>query len=327
MNQRRDTRRVTRHLAAASTAAALAAALAACGGGDGDSTAAGGGSDLRGTIKIDGSSTVAPLSEAAAELFQAENPGVRVTVGTSGTGGGFEKFCAGETDVSDASRPIKEDEEAPICERNGIAYEEVQVANDGLAVVVHPENDWADCLTVEQLTKIWDRGSEVDSWRDVDPSFPDEEIELFGPGTDSGTFDYFTGEVNGEEGRSRSDYSASEDDNVIVQGVSGSRGGIGYFGLSYVQQNEGKVKAVQIDGGDGCVAPSTETVQEGTYEPLGRPLFIYASDKAIARPEVKSFLDFYLSNAGQIAEQALYVPMTEEQRAASQRKVEGLAGG
>jgi phosphate transport system substrate-binding protein len=327
MNQRRDTRRVTRHLAAASTAAALAAALAACGGGDGDSTAAGGGSDLRGTIKIDGSSTVAPLSEAAAELFQAENPGVRVTVGTSGTGGGFEKFCAGETDVSDASRPIKEDEEAPICERNGIAYEEVQVANDGLAVVVHPENDWADCLTVEQLKKIWDRGSEVDSWRDVDPSFPDEEIELFGPGTDSGTFDYFTGEVNGEEGRSRSDYSASEDDNVIVQGVSGSRGGIGYFGLSYVQQNEGRVKAVQIDGGDGCVAPSTETVQEGTYEPLGRPLFIYASDKAIARPEVKSFLDFYLSNAGQIAEQALYVPMTEEQRAASQRKVEGLAGG
>jgi phosphate transport system substrate-binding protein len=318
---------VTRHLAAASTAAALAAALAACGGGDGDSTAAGGGSDLRGTIKIDGSSTVAPLSEAAAELFQAENPGVRVTVGTSGTGGGFEKFCAGETDVSDASRPIKEDEEAPICERNGIAYEEVQVANDGLAVVVHPENDWADCLTVEQLKKIWDRGSEVDSWRDVDPSFPDEEIELFGPGTDSGTFDYFTGEVNGEEGRSRSDYSASEDDNVIVQGVSGSRGGIGYFGLSYVQQNEGRVKAVQIDGGDGCVAPSTETVQEGTYEPLGRPLFIYASDKAIARPEVKSFLDFYLSNAGQIAEQALYVPMTEEQRAASQRKVEGLAGG
>jgi phosphate transport system substrate-binding protein len=327
MNQRRDTRRVTRHLAAASTAAALAAALAACGGGDGDSTAAGGGSDLRGTIKIDGSSTVAPLSEAAAELFQAENPGVRVTVGTSGTGGGFEKFCAGETDVSDASRPIKEDEEAPICERNGIAYEEVQVANDGLAVVVHPENDWADCLTVEQLKKIWDRGSEVDSWRDVDPSFPDEEIELFGPGTDSGTFDYFTGEVNGEEGRSRSDYSASEDDNVIVQGVSGSRGGIGYFGLSYVQQNEGRVKAVQIDGGDGCVAPSTETVQDGTYEPLGRPLFIYASDKAIARPEVKSFLDFYLSNAGQIAEQALYVPMTEEQRAASQRKVEGLAGG
>jgi phosphate transport system substrate-binding protein len=327
MNERRDTRRVTRHLAAASTAAALAAALAACGGGDGDSTAAGGGSDLRGTIKIDGSSTVAPLSEAAAELFQAENPGVRVTVGTSGTGGGFEKFCAGETDVSDASRPIKEDEEAPICERNGIAYEEVQVANDGLAVVVHPENDWADCLTVEQLKKIWDRGSEVDSWRDVDPSFPDEEIELFGPGTDSGTFDYFTGEVNGEEGRSRSDYSASEDDNVIVQGVSGSRGGIGYFGLSYVQQNEGKVKAVQIDGGDGCVAPSTDTVQEGTYEPLGRPLFIYASDKAIARPEVKSFLDFYLSNAGQIAEQALYVPMTEEQRAASQRKVEGLAGG
>jgi phosphate transport system substrate-binding protein len=327
MNERRDTRRVTRHLAAASTAAALAAALAACGGGDGDSTAAGGGSDLRGTIKIDGSSTVASLSEAAAELFQAENPGVRVTVGTSGTGGGFEKFCAGETDVSDASRPIKEDEEAPICERNGIAYEEVQVANDGLAVVVHPENDWADCLTVEQLKKIWDRGSEVDSWRDVDPSFPDEEIELFGPGTDSGTFDYFTGEVNGEEGRSRSDYSASEDDNVIVQGVSGSRGGIGYFGLSYVQQNEGRVKAVQIDGGDGCVAPSTETVQDGTYEPLGRPLFIYASDKAIARPEVKSFLDFYLSNAGQIAEQALYVPMTEEQRAASQRKVEGLAGG
>jgi phosphate transport system substrate-binding protein len=299
------------------------AGVAAC---SNDDDGGSGGQNLSGTIKIDGSSTVAPLSEAAAELFQAENPQVRVTVGTSGTGGGFEKFCAGETDISDASRPIKDDEEAPVCEEKGVRYEELEVANDGLAVVVNPENDWADCLTVDQLNTIWDKDSDVERWSDVDPSFPDEEMELFGAGTDSGTFDYFTEAVNGEEGRSRSDYNATEDDNVTVQGVSGSKGAIGYFGLSYAQQNEGEVKTVQIDGGDGCVEPSTETVQSGAYKPLGRPLFVYPSAKALKRPEVKSFLEFYIENADAIAEQALFVPLTEEQRAQSQEKIARLAG-
>ena len=307
-------------------AALLAIGVAACGSDDDEGSGGGESGGLSGTIRIDGSSTVAPLSEAAAELFQAENPDVQVTVGTSGTGGGFEKFCAGETDISDASRPIKDDEEVPVCEKNGIQFEEIEVANDGLAVVVNPENDWADCLTVEQLNTIWDKDSTVNSWSDVDPSFPDDEMELFGAGTDSGTFDYFTEAINGEEGRSRTDYNATEDDNVTVQGVSGAKGGIGYFGLSYAQQNEGTVKTAEIDGGDGCVAPSIETVQSGEYKPLSRPLFIYPSQKALGRPEVKAFVEFYLENADAVAEQALFVPLTEKQRAESQDRVSKLAG-
>jgi len=313
---------------------ALAFGAAACGGEEGEtssantaeeSSAAEGG-ELSGTIKIDGSSTVAPLSEAAAEMFQAEHPGVRVTVGTSGTGGGFEKFCAGETDISDASRPI-EDDEIAACEKNGVAFEEVQVANDGLAVVINPENEWASCLTVDEVKKIYDKGSKVDNWSQVRSDFPDEKMSIFGAGTDSGTFDYFTEAINGEEGRSRSDYQATEDDNVTVQGVSGSKGGIGYFGLSYVQQNEGQVKAAEIDGGDGCVAPSAETVQSGEYKPLSRPLLIYPSDKALQRPEVKAFVEFYLENQQAITEQALFVQMTPEQLQAAQDKVASLAGG
>ncbi|HSO49988.1 MAG TPA: phosphate ABC transporter substrate-binding protein PstS family protein, partial [Acidimicrobiia bacterium] len=198
---------------------------AACGGGNDDGGSADGGSQLSGTINIDGSSTVAPLSEAAAELFQEQNSGVRVTVGTSGTGGGFEKFCAGETDISDASRAIEADETAA-CESKGIKYEEVQVANDGLSVVVNNQNTWANCLTTAQLKAIWDKGSKVNNWNQVDPSFPNEPLKLFGAGTDSGTFDYFTNAINGEEGRSRSDYSATEDDNVTVTGVSGTKGGL-----------------------------------------------------------------------------------------------------
>ena len=309
-------------------AAALALGVIACGDDDDSDGGSGGsgGSELSGTIKIDGSSTVAPLSEAAAEMFQKENPNVRVTVGTSGTGGGFEKFCAGETDISDASRPIKDDEEVPICKKAGIAYEEVQVANDGLAVVINPANDFATCLTVDQLKKIWDKGSKVDNWKEVDPKFKDTKMELFGAGTDSGTFDYFTDAINGEEGRSRADYNATEDDNVTVQGVSGSEGGIGYFGLSYATQNEGKVKTAEVDDGDGCVAPSTETVQDGSYKPLSRPLFIYPSAKALKRPEVKAFVEFYLANQDAITEQALFVPMTPDQLKKSQDKVAALAG-
>jgi phosphate transport system substrate-binding protein len=305
---------------------AIGMLAAACGGGNDDGGSADGGSQLSGTINIDGSSTVAPLSEAAAELFQEQNSGVRVTVGTSGTGGGFEKFCAGETDISDASRAIEADETAA-CESKGIKYEEVQVANDGLSVVVNNQNTWANCLTTAQLKTIWDKGSKVNNWNQVDPSFPNEPLKLFGAGTDSGTFDYFTNAINGEEGRSRSDYSATEDDNVTVTGVSGTKGGLGYFGLSYLQENEGKVKGVQVDGGSGCVAPSTETVQDGSYTPLSRPLFIYPSDKSLERPEVKAFLDFYVNNYQKIAEEALFVPLTEEQAAAAKQKIAQLATG
>jgi phosphate transport system substrate-binding protein len=324
MNKPKETR--MRKLLALVTLATLALSVAACGEGGSDDGGGGGSSDLEGTIKIDGSSTVAPLSTAAAELFQQENPGVRVTVGTSGTGGGFEKFCSGETDISDASRPIKPDEEVPVCEKNGVRYEEIQVANDGLAVVANKENDWADCLTVDQLKKIWDKGSKVDSWSGVDPKFPDEQMELFGAGTDSGTFDYFTEAINGEEGQSRSDYNATEDDNVTVRGVSGSKGALGYFGLSYYEQNQDQLQAVQIDGGDGCVPPNRDTVQSGDYKPLSRPLFIYPSDKALRRPEVKAFVEFYLDNQAKVTEQALFVSMTDEQLQKAQSKVAKLAG-
>jgi len=303
---------------------AVALVAAACGGNDDSGTTGGGGTQLSGTINIDGSSTVAPLSEAAAELFQEQNSGVRVTVGTSGTGGGFEKFCAGETDISDASRAIEADE-TKACQSKGIKYEEVQVANDGLSVVVNNQNTWANCLTIAQLKKIWDKGSKVDNWNQVDPSFPNEPLKLFGAGTDSGTFDYFTNAINGEEGRSRSDYSATEDDNVTVTGVSGTTGGLGYFGLSYLQENQGKIKGVQVDGGGGCVTPTVETVQDGSYKPLSRPLFIYPSDKALERPEVKAFLEFYVNNYQKIAEDALFVPLTEEQAAEAKAKITQLA--
>jgi phosphate transport system substrate-binding protein len=292
---------------------ALAVAVAGCGAreGGGDATDAAS-SGLSGRIQIDGSSTVAPYATAAAERFQRENADVEVTVGVSGTGGGFERFCAGETDVSDASRAIK-DEEKEACEAEGIEYVELQVANDALTVVVNPQNDWATCLTVDQLSTIWDQGSEVDSWNDVDGAFPDEQLKLYGPGTDSGTFDYFTDEINGEEGRSRSDYSASEDDNVIVQGVAGDRGALGYFGLSYYEQNQDELKAVEIDGGEGCVAPTVENAQNGTYTPLSRALYMYVRRDALARPEVEAFMRYLLQNEQEIAESSQFVPLTDDQ--------------
>jgi phosphate transport system substrate-binding protein len=307
-------------------AAVLAVALfaVACGSDEtsddasGDATAA-----LSGDIRVDGSSTVGPLTEAAAEFFQEENPDVRVTVGISGTGGGFEKFCAGETDISDASRQIEPDEEEA-CATAGVEWAEVQVALDGIAVVVNPENDWADSLTVDQLKMIWNEGSKINNWNQVDPSFPDVPLELFGPGTDSGTFDYFTDAINGEEGVSRTDYQATEDDNVAVTGVAGSKGGMAYFGLSYYEQNTDQLKVVAVDGGGGPVVPSRETVQSGEYTPLSRPLFIYPSKASLERPEVAAFIQFYLDNADRIAEQALYVPMTAEQVAASQAVVDQL---
>ena len=315
----------------------LVATLAGCGGdgrdsdddAGGDTTSATstseGGGDLSGRIQADGSSTVGPYTTAAAEAFQGVEPGVQVTVGVSGTGGGFERFCRGETDLSNASRAIKE-EEIAACEKEGIEYVEFQVANDALTVVVNTENDWAKCLTVEQLKTIWNTGSKVDNWSEIDKSFPDQELKLFGPGTDSGTFDYFTDEINGEEGASRSDYGASEDDNVIVQGVTGEKGGLGYFGFSYFEENQDSLKAVEIDGGDGCVAPSVETAQDGTYKPLSRPLFIYAKKSSFDRPEVEAFVKYLIDNETQIAESSQYVPLTDEQLTKAKSDFEAATG-
>ena len=294
----------------------LALGAAACG--DDDESSGGGGGDLSGTIRIDGSSTVAPLSEAIAEEFESENSGVRVTVGTSGTGGGFEKFCAGETSISDASRAIEPDEEEA-CKKGGVEFEEVRVATDAMTVVVNPENP-VDCLTTDQLQAIWGPGSELSNWGEI-PGLEEEfseDLQLFGPGTDSGTFDYFTEEINGEEGASRKDYNnVGEDDNATVTGVSGASGGMGYFGFSFFQENEGNLKALEVDGGKGCVSPSAETAQNDEYVPLSRPLFIYPSGEALEEEAVKAFVDYYLDNVNNIAESVGYIPLTEEQLEAS----------
>ena len=287
-----------RKLLALAVCGVLALGAAACGGDDDDG--GGGGSNLSGSIKIDGSSTVGPFAQAAAEQFQGENPDVKVSVGTSGTGGGFEKFCAGETDISDASRPIKDDEEVPICKKNGVAYKEVQVANDGIAIVTNKDIS-VDCLTTDQLKSIWNQGSK------------DKRYSLYGPGTDSGTFDFFTEQINGEEGVTRKDYQPSEDDNVLVQGVEGDEKGLGYFGFSYYEQNKEKLNLVGVDGGSGCVKPSTQAIQGGQYKPLSRPLFMYPSEKALARPEVKAFMDYVVQNYEQISQASQIVPMSAEQ--------------
>ncbi|HWI21496.1 MAG TPA: PstS family phosphate ABC transporter substrate-binding protein [Baekduia sp.] len=308
----------SRTLLVALSTCALALGAAACGdddkssGGGGGGGGGGGATGLSGSIKIDGSSTVAPFATAAAELFNEDNPDVKVTVGASGTGGGFEKFCAGETDISDASRPIKDDEEVPVCEKAGVTYSEVQVANDGIAVVSNP-NDKVDCLTTDELKKIWNKDSKVKTLADVKSGAPDTALKLYGPGTDSGTFDFFTKEINGEEGVTREDYEASEDDNVLVTGVSNDDGGFGYFGFSYYEQNQDKLNLVGVDAGDGCVKPSQATIQDGSYKPLARPLFMYPSAKAIARPEVKAFMDFVIANQEEIAKVSQIVPLTAAQ--------------
>jgi len=315
----------TRTAAIAALAISSALVLAACGGGSSSDSSASGDPNLTGSVRIDGSSTVYPLTALAAEDFMAANPGVQVTVGSSGTGGGFEKFCRGETDANDASRAIKE-EEAAACEAAGIQYAQLQVAVDALTVVVNKENTWATCLTVEELGAIWAPGSTVNNWNQVRPDFPDVPLQLFGAGTDSGTFDYFTDAINGEEGASRTDYTPTEDDNVTVQGVSGSEGGLGYFGFTYFEENADKLTAVQIDSGAGCVAPSVETAQDGTYTPLARPLFIYPSKQALAKPEVKAFFDFYVANDATIAADALFIPLNEEQKAKLQSDYAALSG-
>jgi len=302
-------------------------AVAACGGREREREANAGEADnLSGRITVDGSSTVGPLTTAAYELFREEHPNVEVTVGISGTGGGFERFCNGETDISNASRPIKEDEETPICKENGIEYTEFQVAIDALTVVVNPENDWADCLTVDQVKAIWEPRSKIDDWSEIPGGdFPSVPLTLFGAGTDSGTFDYFTDAIVGEEGASRSDYSATEDDNVTVRGVQGDRGALGYFGYSYFDENQDTLKALEIDGGEGCVEPSPDTARSGDYQPLARPLFIYVKNESLQRPEVEEFLRYYLENEAEIAEQALFIPLTDEQREGELDKLEQAA--
>jgi phosphate transport system substrate-binding protein len=325
-------------LGALSAAAVLAMGLGACGSDDGDESTAASSSggetaaaDLSGSIRIDGSSTVAPLTEAVAEQFMAANPGVRVTVGTSGTGGGFEKFCNGETDMNDASDAIDE-EQIAACRRGGVRWEEVTVANDALTVVVNPENP-IQCLTVDQVRQIWGTGSRVKNWSEVagtDPRF-DAELVAFGPGTDSGTFAYFTEAALGEEGAQRTDYNnVGEDDNQTVTGVSGAQGGIGYFGYSFFEENSDALKALEIDGGNGCVAPSPETVADESYRPLARGLFVYPSAEALARPEVDAFLEFYLDNVAEIAPQVGFISLTdaqmEESRAELERLIAAAAG-
>ena len=320
---------VRRRPAALAVAGVAALVLAACGEGNDPQTTSddeGSTEELTGEVVIDGSSTVFPLTSAAAELFMEENPGVNVSVGQSGTGGGFEKFCDGQTDLSDASRAI-EDDEIALCEEAGITFDEFSVANDALTVVVNADNDWATCLTVEQLNAIWAPGSTVNNWNQVDPSFPDQELVLAGPGTDSGTFDYFTDAVNGEEGASRTDYQASEDDNVIVQAVQGSPGAMGYFGFSYFEENQETLKALEIDGGSGCVTPSSDTVQDGSYSPLGRQLFIYPSAEALERPEVEEFVRFYVENVDAIVEAAAFIGLNDEQKTELQEQFDALLGG
>jgi phosphate transport system substrate-binding protein len=312
------------------SAAVLAFGVAACGDDDDDNGGSGSGGSLSGSIAIDGSSTVFPLTQAAAEAFQGENPDVHVTVGESGTGGGFEKFCAGETDISDASRPI-EPEEISACKSKGITYDDFQVANDGITVVTNPDLD-ISCLTVDQLKQLWDKGSSVNNYSQLGKDagtgkpLPDAKVSLYGPGTDSGTFDFFTDEINGEEDRSRSDYQPSEDDNVTVEGVAGDSDGLGYFGVSYYNANKDKLNLVKVDAGNGCVAPTTPTIQDGSYTPLSRPLFIYPSRKAIAKPEVKAFVKYYLDNYDSLASTAQLVPMTAEQAQKSQAAFQKLGG-
>jgi phosphate transport system substrate-binding protein len=285
--------------------AALVLVAAGCGGGDSSSGDGG-------VITADGSSTVGPFTTKAAEDWKAAGGG-DVTVGISGTGGGFERFCVGETDISDASRAIDE-EEAAICEENGVEYVELRVATDALTNVVNLENDWASCLTVEQLNAIWKPQSKVTNWNQVDPSYPDVPLKLYGAGTDSGTFDYFTDVINGEEGASRTDYSATEDDNVTVQGVSGDEGALGYFGFSYYEENQDKLKALEVDSGGGCVAPSVESAQNDTYTPLSRPLFMYVktNDLADGSP-LQEFMSYTLDNADMIATEAQFIPLSQEQ--------------
>lgn len=265
---------------------------------------------LSGKVLIDGSSTVYPISEAIFEEYAEEQPKVKVIVNSSGTGGGFKKFVTGETDINDASRPIK-GKEQKLCEENGVKYLQLTVAYDGLAVVINPKNTWASEITVEELKKIWEPNSSVTKWSDVRAEWPAEDIKLYGPGTASGTFDYFTEAIVGESGASRNDYSPNEDDNVLVNGIANDVNALGYFGLAYYEENKGKLQLVAINNGTATVKPSMETVKDGSYAPLSRPLFIYVSDKSAKKAQVNDFVKFYLDNAKDIAEDVGYIPLPD----------------
>jgi phosphate transport system substrate-binding protein len=314
-------------IVAVCTAGVLAFGVAACGDDDDDD---GGSGDVSGEITLDGSSTVFPFAQAAGELYKEENSGVSVSVGEAGTSGGFEKFCAGEIDISNASRPI-EPEEEDACQKEGVEYTEVQVANDGIAIVTNPAVE-ISCLTTDQLAQLWSDDSVTnysDLGEDADTGepLPDAEVSLYGPGTDSGTFDYFTEEVNGEEGKSRDDYQPSEDDNVLVEGVSGDENGLAYFGFSYYEQNADSLNLVSVDSGDGCIAPSAETIQDGSYAPLARPIFMYPSAEAMSKRQVSGFMTFVADNYDTIAEQAFIVPMDSTQAEEAKAAVDGAATG
>jgi len=299
---------------------ALALVAAACGGGGigGSNEALKG---LSGDIVADGSSTVFPITQAVAEEFRlAGADSVKVSVGSSGTGGGFKKFCAGETDLADASRPIK-DEEKQLCSTNSVEYLELEIAIDGLSVMVHPDNSFVECLTVEELKAIFVKDSKVTNWSQVRAGFPNQPIKLYGPGTDSGTYDYFTDEINGDEGVGRSDslYTPSEDDNVLVQGVSGDKNALGYFGFAYYVQNKDKLKTVGVNPGTGCVTPTETTINDGSYKPLSRPLYVYVAKKSIAKPQVKEFMNFYLEEVDGLLQSVGYVALHADDLSASKQ--------
>lgn len=290
--------------------AVLGIVLSGCG--QGNKNTENGAEALTGNVQIDGSSTVYPITEAIAEEFRAEQPEVRVTVGVSGTGGGFKKFGRGEIDINDASREIKEDEVAAAKENN-IEYVGLSVAFDGLAVLANTENDWIEDITVEELKKIWEPAAQgnILKWNQVRPEWPNEEIHLYGPGVASGTYDYFTEAVVGESGASRGDYTASEDDNVLVQGITNDKNALGFFGLAYYEENQQKLKLIGVDNGNGAVFPSFETVKEGEYAPLSRPVFIYVSSKAVKNPAVVAFVNFYLETAAELVQDVGYIALTE----------------
>ena len=275
-----------------------------------------------GTIEIDGSSTVFPITQAAAEEFIAMHPDMRIPVGVSGTGGGFKRFTSGETAISNASRSIK-DNEVKAANENGISYTELTVAYDGISVIVNIDNDWLECLTVDQLNNMWNPDNPVMRWNEIDPSFPDAKLSLYGPGTDSGTFDYVTDVINGDEGVSRADYVASEDDNVLVLGISGDKNSLGYFGYSYYIENKDKLKIVKIDDGSGCVEPSIDTIADGSYSPLSRPVFIYLNnDEYNSKPELSAFIEFFLTEGSQYVSEVGYVPIGADNYAKELSKLE-----
>ncbi|MEW6456489.1 MAG: PstS family phosphate ABC transporter substrate-binding protein [Acidobacteriota bacterium] len=280
-------------------------------------------------IKIDGSSTVYPITEAVAEESQKLKKGaIRVTVGISGTGGGFKKFCRGEIDISDASRPILQ-KEMELCQKEGIEYFELPVAYDGLAIMVNPRNTWVSCMNVSELKKIWEPEAEgkIVRWNQIRPEWPDNPIRLYGPGVDSGTFDYFTEAIVGKSKSSRGDYTSSEDDNVLVQGISADKNGLGYFGYAYYVENVDKLKLVAIDGGQGCILPSEKTVMDGTYQPLSRPVFIYVNKRSSLRPEVKEFVEFYIKKAPVLVKEVKYIPLTDKAyKLTLDRFIKGITG-